>query len=68
MSRATFPNRSRTIPKIEVVEEPLNSEVRAMEDRPDDPGAEMARGARVWRTYVREADRSDKEMVEGRNK
>ncbi|KAG9090271.1 hypothetical protein FS749_000690 [Ceratobasidium sp. UAMH 11750] len=38
-----------------------------VEDPPDEPGAEMAREARVWKTYVRESDKSDKEMVDGRN-
>jgi hypothetical protein len=28
----------------------------------------MAKEARVWRTYVKETDHWDKEMVEGRNK
>ncbi|KAG9085532.1 hypothetical protein FS749_004352, partial [Ceratobasidium sp. UAMH 11750] len=36
-------------------------------DPPDDLGAEMAREARVWKTYVRESDKSDKELVDGRN-
>ncbi|KAG9123756.1 hypothetical protein FRC07_014048, partial [Ceratobasidium sp. 392] len=35
---------------------------------PDEPGAEMMSEARVWKTYVREADKQDKEMVDGRNK
>ncbi|KAG8720250.1 hypothetical protein FRC09_009843 [Ceratobasidium sp. 395] len=39
-----------------------------LEDPDDEPGAEMAKGARVWRTYVKETDRWDKEMVDGRNK
>ncbi|KAG8726477.1 hypothetical protein FRC10_007100, partial [Ceratobasidium sp. 414] len=34
----------------------------------DEPGEEMAREARVWRTYVRETDRWDKELIDGRNK
>ncbi|KAG8790029.1 hypothetical protein FRC12_012885 [Ceratobasidium sp. 428] len=38
------------------------------QDLPDEPGSEMTGEARVWKTYVREADMSDKEMVEGRNK
>ncbi|KAG9088528.1 hypothetical protein FS749_002097 [Ceratobasidium sp. UAMH 11750] len=43
------------------------SEALDVQDPPDDPGAEMAKEARVWRDYVRETDRWDKEMVEGRN-
>ncbi|KAG8720251.1 hypothetical protein FRC09_009844 [Ceratobasidium sp. 395] len=39
-----------------------------IEDPDDEPGLEMAKGARVWRVYVKETDRSDKEMVDGRNK
>ncbi|KAG8746625.1 hypothetical protein FRC10_004227 [Ceratobasidium sp. 414] len=39
-----------------------------IDDPPDEFGAEMAKEARVWKTYVRESDRSDKEMVDGRNK
>ncbi|KAG9124413.1 hypothetical protein FRC07_011712 [Ceratobasidium sp. 392] len=35
---------------------------------PDEPGEEMSREARVWKTYVREADQSDKEMVTGRTR
>jgi hypothetical protein len=42
--------------------------VTPLQDPPDELGAEMAKEARVWRTYVRETDRWDKEMVEGRNK
>ncbi|KAG9120543.1 hypothetical protein FRC07_003923 [Ceratobasidium sp. 392] len=38
------------------------------EDSPDPPGEEMSKDARVWKTYVREADRWDKEMIDGRNK
>ncbi|KAG8693066.1 hypothetical protein FRC08_009342 [Ceratobasidium sp. 394] len=38
-----------------------------VDDPPDEPGAEMAREARVWKTYVRESDKLDKEMVDGRN-
>ncbi|KAG9124538.1 hypothetical protein FRC07_011249 [Ceratobasidium sp. 392] len=35
---------------------------------PDEFGQEMAREARVWKTYVREADKWDKEMMDGRGK
>ncbi|QRV79815.1 transmembrane protein [Ceratobasidium sp. AG-Ba] len=38
-----------------------------VEDLEDPPGEEMTKSARVWKTYVREADRWDKEMVDGRN-
>ncbi|KAG8718025.1 hypothetical protein FRC08_006114 [Ceratobasidium sp. 394] len=38
-----------------------------IKDLPDEPGAEMAREARVWRTYVKETDKWDKEMVDGKN-
>ncbi|QRV94414.1 hypothetical protein RhiJN_22432 [Ceratobasidium sp. AG-Ba] len=38
-----------------------------LEDPEDPPGEEMSKNARVWKTYVREADRWDKEMVDGRN-
>ncbi|KAG9089135.1 hypothetical protein FS749_001589 [Ceratobasidium sp. UAMH 11750] len=67
MSRVMLPNNLRANLKAEAMEEPAMSKTRAMKDPPDEPGAEMARGARVWRTYVKEADRLDKELVEGRN-
>ncbi|KAG9088164.1 hypothetical protein FRC06_002196 [Ceratobasidium sp. 370] len=70
MSRAMLSNSSRATPKTEAretAEQPSISECRVTEDTPDEPGAEMARGARVWRTYVRESDRSDKELTDGRN-
>ncbi|KAG9125786.1 hypothetical protein FRC07_006241 [Ceratobasidium sp. 392] len=35
---------------------------------PDEFGQEMAPEARVWKTYVREADKWDKELMDGRNK
>ncbi|KAG8723576.1 hypothetical protein FRC09_002722 [Ceratobasidium sp. 395] len=38
-----------------------------IKDPPDLPGEEMAKDARVWKTYVREADIRDKEMIDGRN-
>ncbi|KAG8723467.1 hypothetical protein FRC09_003224 [Ceratobasidium sp. 395] len=38
------------------------------EDPDDEPGMEMAKGARVWQVYVKETDQLDKEMVDGRNK
>ncbi|KAG8682768.1 hypothetical protein FRC08_014736 [Ceratobasidium sp. 394] len=34
---------------------------------PDKPGDEMTKEARVWKTYVWETDRWDKELVGGRN-
>ncbi|QRV97738.1 transmembrane protein [Ceratobasidium sp. AG-Ba] len=37
------------------------------EDDDDSPGKELTKGARVWRTYVKETDRWDKEMVDERN-
>ncbi|KAG8793215.1 hypothetical protein FRC12_003505 [Ceratobasidium sp. 428] len=36
-------------------------------DPPDEPGAEMFKEARIWRTYVKETDRWDKDLMEGRN-
>ncbi|KAG8790214.1 hypothetical protein FRC12_012504 [Ceratobasidium sp. 428] len=38
-----------------------------VQDPPDEPGHEMTGDARVWKTYVREADKSDKEMIEERS-
>ncbi|KAG8793648.1 hypothetical protein FRC12_002132 [Ceratobasidium sp. 428] len=35
-----------------------------LEDPDDEPGLEMAKGARVWKVYVKETDRWDKEMSE----
>ncbi|KAG9093411.1 hypothetical protein FS749_014418 [Ceratobasidium sp. UAMH 11750] len=50
---------------------PANPKAKAkaidIKDLPDEPGAEMAREARVWRTYVKETDKWDKEMVDGKN-
>ncbi|KAG8700198.1 hypothetical protein FRC09_006122 [Ceratobasidium sp. 395] len=43
-------------------------EVVDAQDPPDEPGHEMTGDARVWKTYVREADKSDKEMIEERTK
>ncbi|KAG9108431.1 hypothetical protein FRC07_008445 [Ceratobasidium sp. 392] len=37
------------------------------EDPPDPLGEEMSEHARVWKTYVREADRSDKEKMDLQN-
>jgi hypothetical protein len=34
----------------------------------DDYGAEMKKDAKVWKHYVEETDRTDKEMVQGWNK
>ncbi|KAG8721006.1 hypothetical protein FRC09_008627 [Ceratobasidium sp. 395] len=39
-----------------------------MEDPDDEAWSEMEKGARVWRVYVKETDRWDKELVDGRNK
>ncbi|KAG8790836.1 hypothetical protein FRC12_010863, partial [Ceratobasidium sp. 428] len=75
MSQTFFPNSQRAMPKTN--EEQMMNELKTgralggntvLEDPDDEPGAEMAKGARVWRTYVKETDRWDKEMVDGRNK
>ncbi|KAG8789791.1 hypothetical protein FRC12_013214 [Ceratobasidium sp. 428] len=42
-------------------------EVVDVQDPPDEPGHEMTGDARVWKTYVREADKSDKEIIEERS-
>ncbi|KAG9125580.1 hypothetical protein FRC07_007013 [Ceratobasidium sp. 392] len=64
MSRVMLPNSEAAVPKT-------NEEREAAERLPDPPdpvGEEMFRDARVWRTYVREADRWDKELIDGRNR
>ncbi|KAG9105187.1 hypothetical protein FRC07_009521, partial [Ceratobasidium sp. 392] len=69
MSQTMLPNSSRATNKTtpgQVTVEPLGG-VGFVEDPPDKPGEEMSREARVWRTYVRESDRWDKEMIDGRN-
>ncbi|QRV94446.1 phenylalanine-tRNA ligase beta subunit [Ceratobasidium sp. AG-Ba] len=55
---------SETEPKTEQV--PTGRKMY-VEDLEDPPGEEMTKSARVWKTYMREADRWDKEMVDGRN-
>ncbi|CAE6454405.1 unnamed protein product [Rhizoctonia solani] len=35
---------------------------------PDEPGAELAKEARVWKVYVKEADKWDTELIEGWNR
>jgi hypothetical protein len=35
---------------------------------PDEYGAELTKDARVWKVYVKEADRWDAELVDGWNK
>ncbi|QRV80962.1 activating signal cointegrator 1 complex subunit 3 [Ceratobasidium sp. AG-Ba] len=75
MSQKIFPNSKRAIPKttaerVEVepgIQQPRADTKIQMEDLEDPPGQEMAKDARVWKTYVREADRWDKELVEGHN-
>ncbi|KAG8792133.1 hypothetical protein FRC12_007072 [Ceratobasidium sp. 428] len=37
------------------------------QDIRDEPGAEMVKDARVWKTYVKEMDRFDQEMMNGRD-
>ncbi|KAG9126681.1 hypothetical protein FRC07_002410 [Ceratobasidium sp. 392] len=64
MSHVMLPNSAAAVPKT-------NAEREAAERLPDPPdpvGEEMFKDARVWRTYVREADRWDKELIDGRNR
>ncbi|QRV94436.1 hypothetical protein RhiJN_22454 [Ceratobasidium sp. AG-Ba] len=75
MSQVMLPNSQNAIPKTHA--ERVQAEPRIeqapggirvqVEDPEDPPGEEMTKAARVWKTYVREADQLDKEMVEGRN-
>ncbi|QRV96321.1 activating signal cointegrator 1 complex subunit 3 [Ceratobasidium sp. AG-Ba] len=72
MPHVVLPNYPRALPKpkLETTNEKTGSSAGAtltMEDPGDEPGAEMAKGAQVWSTYVKETDRWDKEMVDGRN-
>ncbi|QRV96300.1 hypothetical protein RhiJN_24318 [Ceratobasidium sp. AG-Ba] len=73
MPHAVLPNISRPKPKIKATTdasdtaEPIKWSALKMEDPDDEPGAEMEKEARVWRTYVKETERWDKEMVDGRN-
>ncbi|KAG9083489.1 hypothetical protein FRC07_013900, partial [Ceratobasidium sp. 392] len=66
MSKTILPKASQAATKINS-EQPQMSEIGTTEDPPDRFGEEMTREARVWRTYVVEADTWDKEMIEGRN-
>ncbi|KAG9123865.1 hypothetical protein FRC07_013700 [Ceratobasidium sp. 392] len=72
MSRVMLPNGWNAIPKTNAervaAEQPPAGGIGAMEDSPDIPGEEVSKDARVWKTYVRETDRWDKEMIDGRNK
>jgi hypothetical protein len=36
--------------------------------KPDEYGAELAKDAKVWKVYVKEADGRDAEVVDGWNK
>ncbi|KAG8793212.1 hypothetical protein FRC12_003502 [Ceratobasidium sp. 428] len=72
MADVFLPNSSKAVPKTNdertiAAEPPKVSRTIVAEDPPDPPGEEMAKEARVWKTYVREADRWDKEMIDGRN-
>ncbi|KAG8714295.1 hypothetical protein FRC09_017775 [Ceratobasidium sp. 395] len=73
MTDVFFPTSSKSVPKTNderaaAVEPPIVSRTVVVEDPPDLPGEEMAKDARVWKTYVREADSWDKEMIDGRNR
>ncbi|KAG8693606.1 hypothetical protein FRC09_010396 [Ceratobasidium sp. 395] len=72
MAEAFLPNSSKAVPatneeRTTAVEPPKVSWTAVVEDSSDLPGEEMTKDAQVWRTYVREADRWDKEMIDGRN-
>ncbi|KAG8793665.1 hypothetical protein FRC12_002069 [Ceratobasidium sp. 428] len=76
MTDVFFPNSSKSIPKTNderaaAIEPPTrvtnSCGLEMLKDPPDLPGEEMAKDARVWKTYVKEADRWDKEMIDGRN-
>ncbi|QRV94442.1 transmembrane protein [Ceratobasidium sp. AG-Ba] len=70
-----FPNGQKFIPKTNAerveaqpnIQQPPDGIRVQIEDPEDPPGEEMAKTARVWKTYVREADRWDKEIVDGQN-
>ncbi|QRV94443.1 transmembrane protein [Ceratobasidium sp. AG-Ba] len=75
MSQVMLPNSQNGISKTHTervqaeprIEQPPGGIKVHVEDPEDPPGEEMTKTARVWKTYVREADQLDKEMVEGRN-
>ncbi|QRV94419.1 hypothetical protein RhiJN_22437 [Ceratobasidium sp. AG-Ba] len=75
MSQTILPNSERAIPKTNAERTAADPQMEQapggiriqLEDPEDPPGEEMSKNARVWKTYVREADRWDKEMVDGRN-
>ncbi|QRV79797.1 DNA-directed RNA polymerase subunit beta' [Ceratobasidium sp. AG-Ba] len=75
MSQIILPNSKRAVPKTNAERAALDPQMEQapsgikiqLEDTEDPPGEEMTKNARVWKTYVREADRWDKEMVDGRN-
>ncbi|QRV94439.1 transmembrane protein [Ceratobasidium sp. AG-Ba] len=76
MSQVMLPKSQNAIPKTHAervqaeprIEQAPGSIRVQVEDPEDPPGEEMTKAARVWKTYVREADQWDKEMVEGRNR
>ncbi|QRV79813.1 activating signal cointegrator 1 complex subunit 3 [Ceratobasidium sp. AG-Ba] len=75
MSQVMLPNSQKSIPKTNAERAEAQPNIQQapdgirvqIEDPEDPPGEEMAKTARVWKTYVREADRWDKEIVDGRN-
>ncbi|QRV94416.1 hypothetical protein RhiJN_22434 [Ceratobasidium sp. AG-Ba] len=76
MSQTILPSSKRAIPKTNAERTAVDPQTEQapggiriqLEDPEDPPGEEMSKNARVWKTYVREADRWDKEMVDGRNR
>ncbi|QRV89309.1 activating signal cointegrator 1 complex subunit 3 [Ceratobasidium sp. AG-Ba] len=70
-----LPNSQNAIPKTHAQRVQIDPKIEQapggirvqLEDPEDPPGEEMTKSARVWKTYVQEADQLDKEMVEGRN-
>ncbi|CAE6464765.1 unnamed protein product, partial [Rhizoctonia solani] len=59
-SSPDVPQKPRAAPVVSV------DRLELME--PDEYGAELAKDARVWKVYVKEADQRDMELVDGWNK
>ncbi|QRV79734.1 transmembrane protein [Ceratobasidium sp. AG-Ba] len=77
MSHLWLPRSSKALRKTEeerteaeqsVQQQQKLSESGASDDPASEPSAKLRQKAQVWKTYLKETDRWDKEMVEERNK
>ncbi|KAG8697854.1 hypothetical protein FRC09_007598 [Ceratobasidium sp. 395] len=78
MSHLWLPRSTRAFRNLKTEEERTEAEqsvqqvqvdeARAADDPNSEPSAKLRQKAQVWKTYLKETDRWDKEMVEERNK